>query len=278
MVYDGSLEGLFAVLDGVLLGAPLPDRIRLVSGAYSPAMAGSKNPIQGDLFGVEDAGNTFLLKGTDPASFFESEGGAAKELSTVSADAFDTFIYGWMSEIPIAAELVRFAWKVISAARLGGRGSLDVIGSTEARRAAGLAASDRGDPAAEAALSAAFKVCREIDRLRGLLRFTPDSIGAYTALCAPDHFVLPGLAEHFSLRFGGIPWAVIDEKRRLALICSDDGYPRLIPAPRQSIQKADAWVNLWRSYHISISNESRRNPLLQKRFMPLRYRNYLNEL
>jgi probable DNA metabolism protein len=76
--------------------------------------------------------------------------------------------------------------------------------------------SDRGDDDVRAVLSAAAKLTREIDRLRGLLRFRPDRAGIYTARCAPDHFVLPALAGHFELRFGETPWAIIDEKRALA--------------------------------------------------------------
>jgi probable DNA metabolism protein len=203
-------------------------------------------------------------------------------LFAVSANAFDNFVYGWMSEFPIAADLLRFAWKVIASARAGGSGRPGGIGSPEARLAAERAAVDRGDPAAAATLAAAFKVCREIDRLRGLLRFTPDGQGVYTARCAPDHFVLPSLAEHFFRRFGDVPWAVIDEKRRLALVCPPDGEPRLVraPVPRLSAAApaADPWTELWRNYHRAVNNESRRNPALQRQFMPVRYWKYLTEV
>ncbi|MDR2742712.1 MAG: TIGR03915 family putative DNA repair protein [Treponema sp.] len=318
VVYDGSLEGIFVVLDGVCRGAPLPDRIRPVSGGYSPALtspeldaSGYRNdPAQEDLFGTEDAGKMYPPKGERAGVFSGSAecrpsgSGAVKELFSVSANAFDSFIYGWMSEFPIAADLVRFAWKVIAAARAGGRGRPGDTRSPEARLAAGRAAADRGDPAVAATLAAAFKVCREIDRLRGLLRFAPDSLGVYTARCAPDHFVLPDLAEHFFLRFGDTPWAIMDEKRQLALVCPADGEPRLVRAavPRYSaatlmgpartetpafqagadstgeIPAADSWGELWRKYHRSVNNESRRNPALQGHFMPVRYRKYLNEL
>jgi hypothetical protein len=302
-VYDGSLEGLFAVLDGVCRGAPLPDRVRPVSGGCFPVLSGQQDlcasGCREDLFGTEDAVGECPPEGEGISLFSGAAGnrpsgnGAAKELFSVSANAFDNFIYGWMSEFPIAADLVRFAWKVIAAARAGGNGRPGGIGSPEARLAAGRAAADRGDPATAAALSAAFKVCREIDRLRGLLRFAPDSLGVYTARCAPDHCVLPGLAEHFFLRFGDTPWAIIDEKRRLALVCPADGEPRLVRAavPSQGAgiwtlrsesggetPAADAWTELWRNYHRSINNESRRNPGLQKQFMPVRYWKYLNEV
>jgi hypothetical protein len=284
-VYDGSLEGLFAILDRVRRGAPLPDQVRPVRAGYFPVEScgdDEEDPAQGDLFGTEEAGQTRPQEG--------SGGGAAKELFAVSVNARDSFVHGWMSEFPIAADLVRFAWKVIAAARAEGSGRPGGIGSPEARLAAERAAADRGDPAVAATAAAAFKVCREIDRLRGLLRFTPDNLGVYTAWCAPDHFVLPGLADHFFRRFGDTPWAIIDEKRRLALACPSDGEPRLIPArpvfagaagkaagPGES-PTPDAWTELWRNYHVSINNESRRNPALQRQFMPVRYWKYLNEV
>jgi hypothetical protein len=304
-VYDGSLEGLFALLDKVCRGTPLPDRVRQVSGGYSPVLC-RNDPAQEDLFGPEGAGTACPYQEEEPGFFSGPAGNcghggsAAKELFAVSANAYDNFVYGWMSEFSIAADLLRFAWKVIAAARAGGSGRPGGIRSPEARLAAGRAAVDRGDPAAAAVLAAAFKVCREIDRLRGLLRFAPDSLGVYTARCAPDHFVLPGLAEHFFLRFGDTPWAVMDEKRRLALACPAGGEPRLIraAAPRYSAfteparsegpafrtgagsdetPASDAWAELWRNYHRSVNNESRRNPGLQRQFMPVRYWKYLNE-
>jgi hypothetical protein len=207
-------------------------------------------------------------------------GGAAKELFSVSANAYDSFVNGWMSEFPIAADLVHFAWKVISSAREAGRDRPGGVRSPEARLAAGRASADRGDPAVATTLTAAFKVCREVDRLHGLLRFTQDSQGVYTARCAPDHFVLPSLAEHFFRRFGDAPWTIIDEKRAMTLVCPADGEPRLIQgtAPPTAAPAAEPWADLWRNYHRAINNERRQNPALQRQFMPVRYWKYLTEM
>ncbi|MDR0760591.1 MAG: TIGR03915 family putative DNA repair protein [Treponema sp.] len=292
-VYDGSLAGLFAILDGVCRGGPLPDRVRLeVNPLGCLEDASPEDPAQRDLFEADEAGRPYPPEQAGSGISYRSAksrdagGGAAKELFAASANACDDFIHGWMSEFPIAAELLRFAWKVIAAARAGGSGRPEGIRSPEARLAAGRAAVDRGDPAVAATLSAAFKVCREIDRLRGLLRFAPDSQGVYTARCAPDHFVLPSLADHFFRRFGDTPWAIVDEKRRLALVCSVAGEPRLIRASvpqdpsggKAAPLMPDAWTELWRKYHRAINNESRRNPALQRQFMPVRYWKYLNEI
>jgi hypothetical protein len=205
-------------------------------------------------------------------------GNAAKEFYSVSVNAYENFVHGWMSELPITAELIRFTWKVISAARAAGRNRPGGIRSPEARLAAGRAATDRGDPSVAATLAAAFKVCCETERLHGLLRLAPDSRGVYTARCAPDHFVLPGLAEHFFRRFGDTPWIIIDEKRDLALDYPADGEPRIVPGAARS-RVADApigpWADLWWIYHRAINNEDRKNPVLQRQCIPVRYWKYL---
>jgi probable DNA metabolism protein len=285
-----------------------------------------------------------------------SGGFSAALLYELSADAFDAVIHAWMSELPIAAEIIRFAWNVIAAAReevfQGGppgteppdhpglwpepaagadvpAGSAALYGPVwtalpEARRGAEKAAASRGDPDVRRVLEAAYKVRRETDRLRGLLRFNPcprngvsggipgaaapsggaDSGGGagkslagssgdpvYIARCSPDHYILPGLADHFTRRFGECPWAVIDEKRDLVLAREPGGEARIFPLipgwfpvpggpghQTDSGDPSDGFEDLWRNYHHSINNPDRNNPALQRQFLPRRYRKYLPEL
>ncbi|MDR0600064.1 MAG: TIGR03915 family putative DNA repair protein [Treponema sp.] len=137
----------------------------------------------------------------------------------------------------------------------------------------------------------AYKIWKEFDRLRGLLRFREDGEGRYIARCAPDHPVLPLLADHFFRRFGETPWAIIDEKRGFALVRERDRPPELLRiqaaaaggGPRRGNAEGggsagDGWEELWRNYHRSVNNEGRANPELQRRFMPKRYWKYLPEL
>lgn len=134
---------------------------------------------------------------------------------------------------------------------------------------------DRNDPV--------WKMWREFDRLRGLLRFKAEGPeNRYTARCAPDHFVLPLLADHFLERFGETAWAIIDEKRKLVLIRDLGQEPEL---RRWTPHKAEnggtgmeKWEELWKNYHRSINNKDRANPALQKQFMPRRYWKYLTEM
>ena len=190
----------------------------------------------------------------------------AHSLYGLSANAFDAIVRAWMSELPVTAEIIHFGRKVLAA---GGR------------QAAYRAATDKGDSDVQSVDGAAYKVWREFDRLRGLLRFSPNADGEYTALCEPDHFVLPALGPHFRERFGQTPWAIIDVKRCLSLRCKNGQAPVLSDAgdcPEITGKRQDGeWENLWRHYHKTINNESRNNAKLQMQFMPGRYRKYLTE-
>jgi len=145
----------------------------------------------------------------------------------------------------------------------------------------------------------------EAHRLMGLLRFSPEQTAngtRYIARCAPDYFVLPLLADHFSVRFGETSWAIIDEKRNcmvysdhgeepvLCRITSTNGADQndaadntkdnlqndgVIPEQKSS---GDEWEELWKNYHRSINNEDRANPKLQKHFIPQRFWKYLPEM
>jgi hypothetical protein len=210
-------------------------------------------------------------------------------LFELSRDAFGAIVYAWMSELPVTGQVIRFGKKILAsqntvAVKPVQRGKFEVA----QRKAAHIAATDRGDPDAQTTREAAYKVWHEIHRLMGLLRFCPDENGVYTAQCEPDHFVLPALGPHFMERFGDTPWAIIDNKRRLGLCCetgrTDASGKTLVFSANAENRfpfekgRTGEWENLWKHYHKTINNESRNNPDLQKRFMPTRYWKYLTEL
>jgi probable DNA metabolism protein len=193
-------------------------------------------------------------------------------LFELSVDAFYSIVHAQMSGLPLREEISRFITKV---------------GKAADRDAANRIASDRGDPDVLAVQRAAGKVRHEIHRIMGFLRFSPDPGGVYTARCAPEYFILPALAGHFTLRFGETSWAVIDEKRGLCLSRAKGGEAKIVPLVDAGLtfagknppgENTDMWEDLWRLYHRSVTNESRKNLKLQRQFMPERYRKYLNEL
>ena len=193
-------------------------------------------------------------------------------LFELSVDAYYSALYAGMSELPITEEISRY---------------INKVGKTSNREMAARAAFNREDPDVFAILNAAWKVQHEIHRMTGLLRFNADSRGVYTARCSPDHFILPALADHFTLRFGETPWAILDEKRGLCLCRTGNGPVQLIPASLSAIipeqqdplpESEIQWEELWRLYHRSINIESRKNTQLQRQFMPERYHKYLPEM
>lgn len=202
----------------------------------------------------------------------------ARCLYELSVNAFDAVVHGWMSELSITTEIVRFGRKILLAAGSAQNQMMQ-------RQAAEQAATDRGDPDVQAVQATGRKVWHEIHRLMGLLRFSPDESGLYVAECEPDHFVLPALGPHFCDRFGGTPWAIIDNKRRLCLLCREGKSPEFLGLDSEAASLAansnaacGEWEGLWRLYHRTINNESRNNPGLQKNFMPKRYWKYLTEM
>lgn len=242
----------------------------------------------------------FSFSGADKAGGGDAGGfdKILEKLENISPNAHGDAVQALFSGFPLGGEVMRFAAKVIAAAEDAGPET------EEGRRAAERARTDRLDPDTEKIQEASWKVAKEFDRLRGLLRFSAVPYPAaapsakagagapivdpapsekntfYLAFCAPDHFVLPLLADHFKRRFGTIPWAIVDEKRDIALICEREKQPVLRPASGIAAQNAgkDDWEELWRQYHRVINNEARANPILQKQFMPKRYWKYLSEM
>ena len=125
-----------------------------------------------------------------------------------------------------------------------------------------------------------YKVGHEVHRMMGLLRFSPNEEGGFTARCAPDHYILPALAAFFTARFGETPWSIIDEKRGLVLRRLPGEKAQIFDMDEETAREtkaADEWEELWKHYHKTINNESRDNPKLQRQLMPRRYWKYLPE-
>ena len=199
---------------------------------------------------------------------------SACRMYELSPNAFDVFVGAWMSELPLEEEMLRFGRKVIAAN--------DCC-------TANRMACNRSDNDVRVILETANKVWHEIHRFQGFLRFAPDLKGRYIAHCEPDFFILPAFGEHFFLRFGKTPWAIIDDKRCLCLSCFSADAPELNSIAVYSAEnhaqgtdtdqsEPDQWENLWKNYHQVINNACRENPALQRQLMPKRYWKNLPEM
>ena len=214
-----------------------------------------------------------------------------EELFEYSARAYHAITSAQMCETLSRSDVKQYIRKIRRAIRDAelsfGHGSSNCKSGSDlqlaVRSEADKAAIDRGDPVVRSVLDAAYRVDHEIHRLMGLLRFSPRPDGVWLARCAPDNFILPVFADHFSLRFGEAPWAIIDEKRNCALVRlynKETCFGSLHSFPFLSGQDLpeDNWEELWRSYHRSVNIENRKNPALRLQFMPRRYWKYLPEL
>lgn len=134
----------------------------------------------------------------------------------------------------------------------------------------------------------ARKVFREAHRFLGLLRFIDNGKFLHAKL-APDHNILPLLADHFAERLKNERWIIEDNRRNLAVIYDGERVSRQNAQGRQwyliclvheleyNLPEEDPYQELWKLYFNKISIESRKNPRLQTQFVPKRYRSNLVE-
>jgi len=283
--YDGSLEGLFDLLDapGARDGLPVLRRGGRYRRPVDALVDGPGKPLSSGQPGLFDQGSELAASGsTAPPSTVGSAllvnlGGPSSRdrLCELCPSAAAHFVRAWASELPIEAEAVHYAWVILRAAE----SQRDPVLARSVAEATSL---DRGDPATRAVLAASYKVSREYHRLIGLLRFSPTPQGIWLARCACDHYQLHALGYHFADRFGSERWAIVDERRCLAVLWTgDSGRPfAIIPSADLSLDDLDEdpWEDLWRRYHRAVSIASRENRDLQTQFMPRRYWKYLVEL
>lgn len=121
------------------------------------------------------------------------------------------------------------------------------------------------------------KTAREIDRLKGFLRFQETTNGVYYAACAPDNDVAYDLAQHFAARMNA-PFVIHDVKRAYALCY--DGSLKKIEAAKATVQvsqREEFFAALWKSYYRNVAIRARKNKKQQDAYMPCRYRKFMDE-
>ncbi len=125
------------------------------------------------------------------------------------------------------------------------------------------------------------KVTRELDRVKGFLRFQQIDAAVYYGHFAPDHNQLPLLANHLKQRFSDQKWIVHDERRGCALIYNLHDtmiVPFTNTEAAQLLQNShDEYIALFQKYFQTIAIQERTNKRLQDQYMPHRYRQYMPE-
>ncbi len=294
--YDGTIFSLFSILDTVFKENKLPDKIIRKDAGY---IFNPQSQSQGELFNTLSEERLCKKQVISPRIYINNIGAAhkyfeqykscfsAQEIIKYSRKAYRDILYAWMSEFPIEKDIIYFAFKIVSAGKMQNIEITDDENLLKAKKSAEKARCDMADISIKKVFDAAAKTKIEAHRFMGILRFTVGKSSIPVARCSPDHFILPALAYHFTLRFGINPWAIVDEKRNLLLMRSESEQAKLtVFDPNHSWFKEesdnkksyDNWENMWKNYHNSVNNESRSNPNLQRRFIPARYWKYLPEL
>lgn len=136
------------------------------------------------------------------------------------------------------------------------------------------------------------KVGFEAHRFAGLLRFRVLASGVQYAPFEPDHNVIGYCALHFIQRLAARQWILHDIKRNIALYWDGTSVKnveidremtemirRCGEIPKEMLGSDEQYYQeLWKSFHASIYNPSRKNLNLQRQCMPQRYWKYLVEM
>lgn len=121
---------------------------------------------------------------------------------------------------------------------------------------------------------AARRVAFEAMRFKGFVRFK-DINGCLISKIEPDYDILILLAEHFKERLPNERWAIIDSKRKKALV----GYLKELKIVDEIDEKYfgyeksedEEYEDLWKMYFKEIAIESRENKKSQMGYMPKKY-------
>ena len=135
-------------------------------------------------------------------------------------------------------------------------------------------------PAVHAVHFLAHKVAREVHRFKGLLRFAMLEDGSYLAKMEPDFNIIQPLSRFFTRRLRTQQWFIYDVKR--SLVSQWDGkkldFGTLESFHSPEFAKEEQEVQrLWKTFFAHIAIPERRNPDLQRSFMPMKYWKYLIE-
>ncbi len=125
------------------------------------------------------------------------------------------------------------------------------------------------------------KVSYEKHRFTGFVRFREINGVLYSSI-EPDFNILPIIANHFKNRLTNEYFIIHDTKRNMAIVYNKEDYQLISLNKSQkekilSMNNDEEYETLWKQYFKSTNIEERKNPRLQNRMMPKRYRNNMVE-
>ena len=118
------------------------------------------------------------------------------------------------------------------------------------------------------------KVSTEKHRMLGFIRFRLIERDVFYAPIEPDHNIITLTAPHFAKRMSDQNWIIHDIKRKTAIVYNRTEWVMAELEPIQTLpidEEEYIYQKIWRTYFDKIAIKERKNPKLQKRFMPSRY-------
>ena len=147
---------------------------------------------------------------------------------------------------------------------------------------------DLSDPDILTTTKASERSRHQAHKITGLVRFSELPSGLWYASIHPDCDVLPLIGKHFSLRFPKMRFVIHDLRRSSAILREPGESWRIVeglslPGAASALdlpssERESIVRDLWRTYFESVAIKARKNPSLQRQFMPQKYWDALPEM
>jgi probable DNA metabolism protein len=135
------------------------------------------------------------------------------------------------------------------------------------------------------------KVLSEKHRFLGIVRFRLLKDGLYYSPIEPDNNITGLLITHFKKRLPDQNWLIHDVRRNIgaihnngaASLISIDNFDKNVLQEGENLdknifnEKEEEYQKLWKTFFRKIAIVERKNPKLQRQFIPARYWKYLTE-
>jgi len=116
------------------------------------------------------------------------------------------------------------------------------------------------------------RVANEAHLFLGILRFRKLKNGIFYACYEPDNNITQLIAGHFAGRLSDQAWIIHDRKRDIMALYNGEEVVFATGLPPFAGEVCDEeYETLWKKYFSAIAIESRKNPKLQRSFMPVKY-------
>ena len=137
-----------------------------------------------------------------------------------------------------------------------------------------------GDPDVAPLLKAERHLLYEAHLLKGFVRFA-DYGGALAGTITPKNFILPFIADHFTLRFSDEDFMIFDRTHKAALVYQNRRRQIISVGSMEfpSVSGEEArYQAMWKRFYNAVAIEARINPRCRMTHMPKRYWENMTEM